>query len=107
MNVFTRLKRKWKIESNVQLVLILLVFSLTGSLSVWIAKPLLAALSITKETLGPWGYYPLRILVIFPVYQTLLIVVATVFGQFRFFWAFERKFFDRLTGGRLGLSPTD
>jgi hypothetical protein len=38
----------------------------------------------------------LRILIIFPIYQLLLIVVATVFFQFKFFWEFEKKILKRV-----------
>ncbi|MGB2136680.1 MAG: DUF6787 family protein [Flavobacteriaceae bacterium] len=41
-------------------------------------------------------YTLLRILIIFPIYQILLIVVATIFFQFKFFWEFEKKILRRM-----------
>jgi len=38
--------------------------------------------------MGKLIYTLLRILIIFPIYQILLILVATVFFQFKFFWEF-------------------
>ncbi len=38
-----------------------------------------------------WIYYPLYLILIFPVYQVLLIFFGTIFGQFNFFWWFEKK----------------
>ncbi|MEC7619844.1 MAG: DUF6787 family protein, partial [Bacteroidota bacterium] len=38
----------------------------------------------------------LRILIIFPIYQILLILVAIVFFQFKFFWEFEKKILKRM-----------
>jgi hypothetical protein len=33
------LKKRWKIESNFQLVIIFIVFAITGSTSAWLSKP--------------------------------------------------------------------
>jgi manganese efflux pump family protein len=88
-----RLKYKWGIKSNFQLLIIFLVFSVTGSLTLWIAKPLLSLLRIEKEL---WFFWPTRILIIFPVYQILIVIIGALFGQFKFFWAFEKKILRRL-----------
>ena len=91
-----RLKEKWGIKSNLQLFVILLVFSITGSLSIWIAKPVLNLFSIEEELLSPWFFWPLRLFVIFPIYQVLILLVGCIFGQFNFFWSFEKKMLIRL-----------
>tara|TARA_X000000368_G_scaffold417973_1_gene415995 strand:- start:800 stop:1099 length:300 start_codon:yes stop_codon:yes gene_type:complete len=88
-----RLKYKWGIKSNFQLLIIFFVFSVTGSLTLWIAKPLLSLLRIEKEL---WFFWPARILIIFPVYQILIVIIGALFGQFKFFWAFEKKILRRL-----------
>ena len=41
-------------------------------------------------------FWTLRILIIFPVYQLLLIIFGWLFGQFHFFWAFEKKMLSRM-----------
>lgn len=86
-----RLKERWGITSNYQLVIIFIVFAITGSTSAYLSKPVLGWLGITKETLPFYFYYPLYIVLIFPIYQVLLVFFGFVFGQFRFFWAFEKK----------------
>ena len=91
-----KFKKKWGINSNFQLIIILLVFSITGSLALWIAKPLLNVLGLTKELSSPWVFWPIRILIIFPIYQILILIIGTLFGQFRFFWNFEKKMLIRL-----------
>lgn len=92
MAYLDRLKAKWEITSNIQLVFILVVFALTGSASVWVAKPILNLLGISPE-LNPWIRIPLRILIVFPVYQVMLLVIGGLFGQFRFFYKLQRKWF--------------
>ena len=91
-----RLKKKWGINSNLQLFVILFVFSITGSISLYVAKPMLNILGIEKELLSPWLFWPLRILVIFPIYQFLIVIIGALFGQFSFFWSFEKKMLARL-----------
>ena len=91
-----RLKEKWGINSNLQLLIIFFVFSITGSLALLIAKPILSLLGLERETLSPWIFWPIRILIIFPIYQILILIIGSIFGQFKFFWAFEKKMFLRL-----------
>lgn len=94
------LKKRWKIDSNFQLVLIFIVFAITGSTSAWLSKPVCFWLGIMKEDFGYW-YTPLRLLVIFPLYQVLLVFIGFLLGQFKFFWAFEKKMLKRMGLGFL------
>jgi hypothetical protein len=94
MNFIDKLKSRWEINSNWQLFVICVVFAITGSASAFATAPLLKALGITKEMHGAI-YWPLRILIIFPVYQILLIIIGTLLGQYKFFWAFEKKMLKR------------
>lgn len=84
------LKQRWGIRSNLQLTIIFIVFALTGSASAWLSRPFCLWLGITKEDVGFW-FTPVRLLMIFPIYQILLVFIGTLFGQFQFFWAFEKK----------------
>ena len=95
------LKRRWNITSNLQLVLIMIVFAINGSFAAWVAKPVTAIFDLSPESMGPWVYYPIRILLIFPIYQLTLPVVGFMFGQFKFFWEFEKKFLSRIGLGFL------
>ena len=91
-----KLKEKWGITSSFQLIIILIVFSVTGSIAVWIAKPLLDFVGLDKTALSPWVFWPIRISIIFPIYQVLIVVIGALFGQFKFFWNFEKKMLIRL-----------
>lgn len=98
---FDRLKNKWKITSNFQLVVIFIVFGITGSMSVRVAKPILNFFHLYPDTFqniigGKFLYWIIRILIVFPVYQVLLIFFGTLFLQFRFFWNFEKKILSRM-----------
>lgn len=97
-----KLKQKWNINSNFQLFIIIVVFAITGSASVYVGKPVLNWLNLQRTNFetdfiwGGLGYYTLRILVIFPIYQILLITIGSLFGQFQFFWSIEKKMLKRL-----------
>jgi sterol desaturase/sphingolipid hydroxylase (fatty acid hydroxylase superfamily) len=95
------LKKKWGISSNTQLAVIFIVFAITGSASAKLAAPLLEFLGVqpsdfVEVPMGMVFYTLLRVLIIFPIYQILLIIVATLFFQFKFFWEFEKKILKRM-----------
>jgi hypothetical protein len=94
------LKKRWGIENNFQLAIVFIVFAITGSASAWLSKPFCFWLGITKSDLGFW-FTPVRLLLIFPLYQVLLVLIGFVFGQFKFFWAFEKKMLKRMGFGFL------
>lgn len=96
-----KLKQRWGIESNWAVVAILIVFAINGSFSAWVAKPITAFLNIYPENTNIILYWFLRIILIFPIYQITLPIVGWLFGQFKFFWAFEKKFLSRLGLGFL------
>ncbi len=101
-----RLKERWGISSNFQLIVIFIVFAITGSSSVYVAKPFLMFIGLQQANFpGTWWgdalYWTLRILLIFPFYQILLVIFGWLLGQFRFFWTFEKKMLGRLGLGFL------
>ncbi|MEM7476164.1 MAG: DUF6787 family protein [Planctomycetota bacterium] len=84
-----RLKEKWGLRSNFQVFIILLVFSITG-FSVLFAKPYLFWLVGFEKGEG-WQSTILYLLLVFPLYQVLLLAYGALFGQFQFFLAKEIK----------------
>ena len=92
-------KSRWGIKTNFQALVIIVVFAMTGSTSAYLSKPILGWLGLSREEISGWIYYPLYLVLIFPVYQILLLSFGFLFGQFKFFWAFEKKM---LRGMKLG-----
>ena len=93
---FKKFKTKWGIKSNLQLIIILVVFAITGSCSLFVTEPLLNLLNISEENLRPWLYIILKVIIIFPTYNILIIIIGTIFGQFSFFWNFVKKMLSRI-----------
>ena len=92
--MFEKLKKRWNIKSNFQVVVILTVFAITGSATVYFKQIIFDWIEITSDT-HFLIKVPVYILVILTVYNILLLIVGFLFGQFRFFWEFEKKFFLR------------
>ena len=83
------LKQRWNLTSNRQLFIIVLVFALTGSSAAIITKPIMSFFGINKTEILTIFYYFLYFIILFPIYQILLISIGAVFGQFTFFFKFE------------------
>ncbi len=96
-----KLKERWGLSSNFQVIVVFIVFAITGSTAAYLSKPVTAWLNISKESMSLWAYWPLRIIVLFPIYQVMLVVFGFLFGQFTFFWNFEKKMLKRLGLGFL------
>lgn len=81
-----QLKQKWGIESTHRVVLIFVIFGVTGSLIMILKEPIFQVLQVPSNT-TLWLQIPLAVL----IYQVLLLAVGSVFGEFRFFWEKEKR----------------
>lgn len=86
-----KLKQRWGVQTTREVVIILLVFSLTGCSILFVKKPVFNLLGITEGT-SLW----IKIPVVIMVYQVLLVAVGFLLGQGRFFWEKEKKLFRLL-----------
>ena len=96
-----KLKQRWGIQNNWSIIAIFIVFAINGSFASWVVTPITSFFGLSPETTNPWLFWILRILLIFPIYQATLPIFGWFFGQFKFFWAFEKKFLRRLGFGFL------
>ena len=96
-----KLKAHWGITSNIQIFLIFIVFAINGSFAAWVAEPVMSFIGMHKTSISGFIYWPLRIIIIFPIYQLTLPIVGFLFGQFKFFWNFEKKFLGKIGLGFL------
>jgi len=90
-NFIERLKDRWNIRTNIQLVVIITAFALTGSSSVYVSEKI-------KTTVGQSGFFNDTLLTIIkwvfivtPVYLVLLVTIGSLLGQRTFFVAFAKK----------------
>lgn len=83
------MKERWHLDSLTQVVMVFIVFGLTGT-SVVFLKPAIFNFFGMEKIVGVKGFL-LYCLLIFPLYQILLLFYGTVLGQFAFFWKWEKK----------------
>ena len=92
-----RLRRRWGVSTG-QVFVILLVFTCTGFTVMYLKRPIVALVAggDDQSLLLGVAYYVL----VLPLYNAILLAYGTLFGQFRFFWDFERRFVTRLLSWR-------
>ncbi len=87
-----KLRLRWKLGSAWQVIIVLLVFACTGFTVMFLKNPILGLFGGKDTPSVTIAYY----LLILPVYNVILLAYGFVFGQFRFFWEFEKRFLRRL-----------
>lgn len=99
--LFTKLYARWKVKARWELIAMFLVFAVTGSTAGKLSNPLMELIGLERSITNGWIYWPVRILLIFPIYQILLVIFGWIFGQYRFFKAFAIKMVSRMGLGFL------
>jgi len=92
--VLEKLKQRWNIESNTQIVIVFLVFTITGFSILFAKKLIYSVIGVSPD----WAWY-FRLLIwpvtILPTYYVLLLLYGSIFGQQKFFFWFAKKSFGR------------
>src|SRR5690606_37483556 len=90
-----RLSDRWGVSPG-RVIVILIVFACTGFTVMFLKRPVVAFFAGDGDQ--PLLFSILYYLLILPVYNVILLFYGAIFGQFRFFWEFEKRFFRRLSG---------
>jgi len=93
-NWIIKLQTRWNLKNRGQVLLVLLVFTCTGFTVMFLKKPVTQYFYAESGSTAIFNI--LYWIFILPVYNVLLLGYGFVFGQFRFFWEYEKKFFKRL-----------
>jgi len=91
-----KLKKRWKVKSDWDVLIIFIVFALAGSTSLYIKQPVFLLLDIQKDLLPLFDFILIYILVVNPSYLLLLLFWGFVFRKWTFFWNFEKKIFKKI-----------
>lgn len=100
IHAIKKLENKWVVDQRWELIRIFIVFAFTGSSSVVVGRPFINWIGVTKDNLYPLFYWILFIVISLFFYQLLLMVFGWLFGQFKFFWNFEKKMLRRFGMGK-------
>lgn len=76
-----------------QVIVVLIVFACTGFTVLLIKRPLTDYFTEGGQT-NEW-FKIVYWIMIFPVYNLILLAYGFLFGQFEFFWAYEKRFINR------------
>lgn len=95
MSFLERLRLKWGLRSLWQVIIILIVFALTGTTVMLLKKPIVAF--FTADGGNIW-FSILYYILILPIYNVVLLGYGFLFGQFSFFWEFEKRTWNRVFG---------
>ncbi|MEM6738415.1 MAG: DUF6787 family protein [Bacteroidota bacterium] len=93
MNWIKKLKKKWELESLLQVIIVLIVFACTGFTVIVIKGPVIDFISGGYEQ--GWWMTVIQIILILPIYNITLLCYGFLFGQFAFFWKYEKKMLRR------------
>lgn len=94
--LFAKLYDRWGVTYRWELIAIFLAFAVTGSTAGRLSNPLMDLIGLGKGVTSGWIYWPVRILLIFPIYQVLLVIFGWLFGQYTFFKVFATKMVSRM-----------
>ena len=61
----------------------------------YVSEPVLNLLNYKEYVSNKIIQIFLRLLIIFPIYQIILLAVGAIFGEFQYFWDFEKRFWKR------------
>ena len=78
------------------LILIFIIFGISGSLTLILSEPIINFIKMTKIIENPFFILLLRIFIIFPLYQLVLILIATIFGEFKYFLTFTKGTYKKI-----------
>ena len=90
--MFENLKKRWKVGGT-QLFLILCVFAITGSTTAWLSRQITIWLELEKYS---WMFWLAKVVTLLFGYQVIILLVSIPFGQFAFFWNYEKKILKRM-----------
>lgn len=91
-----KLKERWGITTIYQLLLIIVVFAINGSLSARISSYLMTFIGINDDNTHWLIYYPILLILVLPIYPFLLIGFGYLFGQSKFFFPFGKRMLSKI-----------
>jgi hypothetical protein len=92
--VLQKLKQRWQIESTIQILIVGVVFAITGFSVLYVKGLIYTFIGVSAD----WAWYitfPIWLATILPTYYILLLFFGTAVGQKKFFLWFTKKTLHR------------
>lgn len=93
-NAWVRMRERWGVKSNWSVVAILASFSLAGSLVLRVSRPIMHV--AVPPDAPKWLWWTVRVTLIPPVYEIILLIIGTLLGQREFFWNKQKRLWSRI-----------
>lgn len=100
-NWIDRLQKRWGVSSPQQVGVILLVFACTGFTSLYTKRWIYDMAGWNPEAWAWWQSLLATLFIVLPFYQVLLLGYGWLFGQFEFFYQFEKRMLFRMIGKKI------
>jgi hypothetical protein len=91
-----KLKERWGITTIYQLILIIVVFAINGSLSARISSNLMTLIGLNDKNTHWFIYYLILLVLVLPIYPFLLMGFGYLFGQSKFFFPFGKRMLAKI-----------
>ena len=93
--IVKKLMNRWEVETVWQVVVILVIFAITGISALYVKELAFGWVGIADST--PWWIRASCWFVfVLPSYQVLFLIYGFLLGQFDFVWRFEKNSFMRI-----------
>ena len=80
MNIFAKLKTRWEIESNFQVIIILMTFALTGFSTLFVHNQIDHLLGV-DDTTSIFIKIAIFVFLVLPIFSVLLFIWGSFLGQ--------------------------
>lgn len=106
-NAWVRMRNRWGVTSNWSVLFILISFAAAGMSVLKVSRPILNW--VLPPDAPKWLWWTLRVTLIPPIYEAILLCYGTLLGQRRFFWNKQKQLWRRITrtGAARAHSPAE
>ena len=89
-----KLQEKWEVKTLRQFIIIMVVFACTGFTIVVVKRPIIEFMTGGADQ--KWWFTIIYLAIVLPLYNIVLLSYGFLFGQFEFFWGYEKKTFRKM-----------
>ena len=93
LSLTKKLEEFFKARSKPHLLLIFLIFGISGSASIFVSDIVLDFLNLEQFDVPRFIYWPLRLFLLFVCYHFILLFVSACFGEFKHFSKYSQRIF--------------
>ncbi|MAJ14164.1 MAG: hypothetical protein CMN44_04210 [SAR116 cluster bacterium] len=87
--------KRFNAKSLKHLVIIFVIFGISGTCTLIITEPIINLLKMNEIFQNSLILIFLRVIIIIPLYQIILLSIGYIFGEFNYFYNFEKKIYKK------------